>query len=120
MLIDAMKNDFDAKLQYLTESQEAMIEKMANLKTSVNSGKMEMNMTNMNWANSADRLNDQSYELEKLKVSMKKVIEKQRNLDLNLKQLNETLIEGKRFQNQNITDNELENFYNNRTEQYLS
>ena len=48
---------------------------MANLKTSVNSGKMEMNMTNMNWANSADRLNDQSYELEKLKVSMKKVIE---------------------------------------------
>ena len=72
-----MKNDFNAKLQYLTENQESMIEKVANLNSSLNSAKMEMNMTNLNWASSADRLNDQSFELEKLKISMEKMFEKQ-------------------------------------------
>ena len=114
-----MKNDFNAKLQYLTENQESMIEKVANLNSSLNSAKMEMNMTNLNWASSADRLNDQSFELEKLKISMKKMIEKQQRLDLNLKHLNETLIAG-RISNQNITDNQLENYLKNQSKQYLT
>ena len=111
-----MKNDFNAKLQYLTENQESMIEKVANLNSSLNSAKMEMNMTNLNWASSADRLNDQSFELEKLKISMEKMFEKQQKLDLNLRQLNETLI----FPNQNITDNQLENYFKNQSKQYLT
>ena len=115
-----MKNDFNAKLQYLTENQESMIEKVANLNSSLNSAKMEMNMTNLNWASSADRLNDQSFELEKLKISMKKMIEKQQRLDLNLKHLNETLIAGRIFPNQNITNNQLENYFKNQSKQYLT
>ena len=115
-----MKNDFNAQLKYLTENQESMIEKVANLNSSLNSAKMEMNMTNLNWASSADRLNDQSFELEKLKISMKKMIEKQQRLDLNLKHLNETLIAGRIFPNQNITNNQLENYFKNQSKQYLT
>ena len=115
-----MKNDFNAKLQYLTENQESMIEKVANLNSSLNSAKMEMNMTNLNWASSADRLNDQSFELEKLKISMKNMIEQQQKLDLNLKHLNETLIAGRIFPNQNITDNQLENYFKNQSKQNLT
>ena len=115
-----MKNDFNAKLQYLTENQESMIEKVANLNSSLNSAKMEMNTTNLNWASSADRLNDQSFELEKLKISMKNMMEQQQKLDLNLKHLNETLIAGRIFPNQNITDNQLENYFKNQSKQYLT
>ena len=45
MKIDAMKVDLKGKLQYLTENQESMVEKMRNLKLLVNSVKEEVNMT---------------------------------------------------------------------------
>ena len=81
MKIDAMKVDLKEKLQYLTENQESMVEKMRNLKLLVNSVKEEVNMTNLNWANNLDRLNDQSFEMEKLRDSLLRIQESQNELN---------------------------------------
>ena len=97
--IDAMKVDVKEKLQYLTENQESMVEKMGNLKLLVNSVKEEVNMTNLNWANNLDRLNDQSFEMEKLRNSLLRIQESQN--ELNKKDPN--LIDS--IPKQNVTDN---------------
>ena len=76
-----MKVDLKEKLQYLTENQESVVEKMGNLKLLVNSVKEEVNMTNLNWANNLDRLNDQSFEIEKLRNSLLRVQESQNELN---------------------------------------
>ena len=76
-----MKVDLKEKLQYLTENQESMVEKMRNLKLLVNSVKEEVNMTNLNWANNLDRLNDQSFEMEKLRNSLLRIQESQNELN---------------------------------------
>ena len=98
MQIDAMKVDLKEKLQYLTENQESMVEKMGNLKLLVNSVKEEVNMTNLNWANNLDRLNDQSFEMEKLRNSLLRIQESQN--ELNKKDPNNDSIP-----EQNVTDN---------------
>ena len=99
MKIDAMKVDLKEKLQYLTENQESMVEKMGNLKLLVNSVKEEVNMTNLNWANNLDRLNDQSFEMEKLRNSLLRIQESQNELNKKDQNLNESI------PNQNVTDN---------------
>ena len=99
MKIDAMKVDLKEKLQYLTENQESMVEKMGNLKLLVNSVKEEVNMTNLNWANNLDRLNDQSFEIEKLRNSLLRIQESQN--ELNKKDPN--LIDS--IPKQNVTEN---------------
>ena len=76
-----MKVDLKEKLQYLTENQESMVEKMGNLKLLVNSVKAEVNMTNLNWANNLDRLNDQSFEMEKFRNSLLRIQESQNELN---------------------------------------
>ena len=97
--IDAMKVDVKEKLQYLTENQESVVEKMGNLKLLVNSVKEEVNMTNLNWANNLDRLNDQSFEMEKLRNSLLRIQESQNELNKKDQNLNDSIPE------QNVTDN---------------
>ena len=99
MKIDAMKVDLKEKLQYLTENQESMVEKMGNLKLLVNSVKEEVNMTNLNWANNLDRLNDQSFEMEKLRDSLLRIQESQNELNKKDPNLNDSIPK------QNLTDN---------------
>ena len=99
MKIDAMKVDLKEKLQYLTENQESMVEKMRNLKLLVNSVKEEINMTNLNWANNLDRLNDQSFEMEKLRDTLLRVQESQNELNKKDPNLNDSIPK------QNLTDN---------------
>ena len=99
MKIDAMKVDLKEKLQYLTENQESMVEKMGNLKLLVNSVKEEVNMTNLNWANNLDRLNDQSFEMEKLRNSLLRIQESQNELNKKDQNLNDSIPE------QNVTEN---------------
>ena len=99
MKIDAMKVDLKEKLQYLTENQESMVEKMRNLKLLVNSVKEEVNMTNLNWANNLDRLNDQSFEMEKLRDTLLRVQESQNELNKKDPNLNDSIPK------QNLTDN---------------
>ena len=94
-----MKVDLKEKLQYLTENQESMVEKMGNLKSLVNSVKAEVNMTNLNWANNLDRLNDQSFEMEKFRNSLLRIQESQNELNKKDQNLNESI------PNQNVTDN---------------
>ena len=95
-----MKVDLKEKLQYLTENQESMVEKMENLKLLVNSVKAEVNMTNLNWANNLDRLNDQAFEMEKLRNSLLRIQESQNELNKKDQNLNDTTIP-----KQNVTDN---------------
>ena len=97
--IDAMKVDVKEKLQYLTENQESMVEKMGNLKLLVNSVKEEVNMTNLNWANNLDRLNDQSFEMEKLRNSLLRIQESQNELNKKDQNLNDSIPK------QNVADN---------------
>ena len=99
MKIDAMKVDLKEKLQYLTENQESMVEKMGNLKLLVNSVKEEVNMTNLNWANNLDRLNDQSFEMEKLRNSLLRIQESQNELNKKDQNLNDSIPK------QNVTEN---------------
>ena len=99
MKIDAMKVDLKEKLQYLTENQESMVEKMGNLKLLVNSVKEEVNMTNLNWANNLDRLNDQSFEMEKLRNSLLRIQESQNELNKKDPNLNDSIPK------QNVTEN---------------
>ena len=99
MKIDAMKVDLKEKLQYLTENQESMVEKMGNLKLLVNSVKEEVNMTNLNWANNLDRLNDQSFEMEKLRDSLLRIQESQNELNKKDPNLNDSIPK------QNVTNN---------------
>ena len=94
-----MKVDLKEKLQYLTENQESMVEKMENLKLLVNSVKAEVNMTNLNWANNLDRLNDQSFEMEKLRNSLLRIQESQNELNKKDQNLNDSIPK------QNVTDN---------------
>ena len=94
-----MKVDLKEKLQYLTENQESMVEKMRNLKLLVNSVKEEVNMTNLNWANNLDRLNDQSFEMEKLRDSLLRIQENQNELNKKDQNLIDSIPE------QNVTDN---------------
>ena len=94
-----MKVDLKEKLQYLTENQESMVEKMGNLKLLVNSVKAEVNMTNLNWANNLDRLNDQSFEMEKLRDSLLRIQESQNELNKKDQNLNDGIPK------QNVTDN---------------
>ena len=94
-----MKVDLKEKLQYLTENQESMVEKMGNLKLLVNSVKEEVNMTNLNWANNLDRLNDQSFEMEKLRNSLLRIQESQNELNKKDQNLNDSIPE------QNVTEN---------------
>ena len=94
-----MKVDLKEKLQYLTENQESMVEKMGNLKLLVNSVKAEVNMTNLNWANNLDRLNDQSFEMEKLRNSLLRIQESQNELNKKDQNLNDSIPK------QNVTDN---------------
>ena len=94
-----MKVDLQEKLQYLTENQESMVEKMGNLKLLVNSAKAEVNMTNLNWANNLDRLNDQSFEMEKLRNSLLRIQESQNELNKKDQNLNDSIPK------QNVTDN---------------
>ena len=94
-----MKVDLKEKLQYLTENQESMVEKMGNLKLLVNSVKAEVNMTNLNWANNLDRLNDQSFEMEKLRDSLLRIQESQNELNKKDQNLNNSIPK------QNVTDN---------------
>ena len=86
-----MKVDLKEKLQYLTENQESMVEKMENLKLLVNSVKAEVNMTNLNWANNLDRLNDQSFEMEKLRDSLLRIQESQNELNKKDQNLNDSI-----------------------------
>ena len=99
MKIDAMKVDLKEKLQYLTENQESMVEKMGNLKLLVNSVKEEVNMTNLNWANNLDRLNDQSFEMEKFRNSLLRIQESQNELNKKDPNLNDSIPK------QNVTNN---------------
>ena len=99
MKIDAMKVDLKEKLQYLTENQESMVEKMGNLKLLVNSVKEEVNMTNLNWANNLDRLNDQSFEIEKIRNSLLRIQESQNELNKKDPNLNDSIPK------QNVTEN---------------
>ena len=99
MKTDAMKVDLKEKLQYLTENQESMVEKMGNLKLLVNSVKEEVNMTNLNWANNLDRLNDQSFEMEKLRDSLLRIQESQNELNKKDPSLNDSIPK------QNVTEN---------------
>ena len=99
MKIDAMKVDLKEKLQYLTENQESMVVKMRNLKLLVNSVKEEINMTNLNWANNLDRLNDQSFEMEKLRDSLLRIQESQNELNKKDQNLNDSIPK------QNVTEN---------------
>ena len=99
MKIDAMKVDLKEKLQYLTENQESMVEKMGNLILLVNSVKAEVNMTNLNWANNLDRLNDQSFEMEKLRNSLLRIQESQNELNKKDQNLNDSIPK------QNVTEN---------------
>ena len=99
MKIDAMKVDLKEKLQYLTENQESMVEKMGNLKLLVNSVKEEVNMTNLNWANNLDRLNDQSFEIEKIRNSLLRIQESQNELNKKDANLNDSIPK------QNVADN---------------
>ena len=94
-----MKVDLKEKLQYLTENQESMVEKMGNLILLVNSVKAEVNMTNLNWANNLDRLNDQSFEMEKLRNSLLRIQEIQNDLNKKDQNLNDSIPK------QNATDN---------------
>ena len=94
-----MKVDLKEKLQYLTESQESMVEKMGNLKLLVNSVKAEVNMTNLNWANNLDRLNDQAFEMEKLRNSLLRIQESQNELNKKDQNLNDSIPE------QSVIDN---------------
>ena len=94
-----MKVDLKEKLQYLTENQESMVEKMENLKLLVNSVKEEVNMTNLNWANNLDRLNDQSFEMEKLRDSLLRIQESQNELNKKDQNLNDSIPK------QNVTEN---------------
>ena len=94
-----MKVDLKEKLQYLTENQESMVEKMGNLKLLVNSVKAEVNMTNLNWANNLDRLNDQSFEMEKLRNSLLRIQEIQNELNKKDQNLNDSIPK------QNVTEN---------------
>ena len=94
-----MKVDLKEKLQYLTENQESMVEKMGNLKLLVNSVKEEVNMTNLNWANNLDRLNDQSFEMEKLRNSLLRIQESQNELNKKDQNLNDSIPK------QNVTEN---------------
>ena len=94
-----MKVDLKEKLQYLTENQESMVEKMGNLKLLVNSVKAEVNMTNLNWANNLDRLNDQSFEMEKLRNSLLRIQESQNELNKKDQNLNDSIPK------QNVTEN---------------
>ena len=86
-----MKVDLKEKLQYLTENQESMVEKMGNLKLLVNSVKAEVNMTNLNWANNLDRLNDQSFEMEKLRDSLLRIQKSQKELNKKDQNLNDSI-----------------------------
>ena len=94
-----MKVDLKEKLQYLTENQESMVEKMGNLKLLVNSVKEEVNMTNLNWANNLDRLNDQSFEMEKFRNSLLRIQESQNELNKKDPNLNDSIPK------QNVTNN---------------
>ena len=94
-----MKVDLKEKLQYLTENQESMVEKMGNLILLVNSVKAEVNMTNLNWANNLDRLNDQSFEMEKLRNSLLRIQESQNELNKKDQNLNDSIPK------QNVTEN---------------
>ena len=97
--VSLMKVDLKEKLQYLTENQESVVEKMGSLKLLVNSVKEEVNMTNLNWANNLDRINDQSFEMEKLRNSLLRIQESQNELNKKDQKLNDSIPK------QNVTEN---------------
>ena len=96
-IIDAMKADYHEHFESLVQKQESIDEKLSNLQALVTSVQMELNNSLTlevisKWKQSiVNRLESQSNEFEILKTSLQNVVETQELLNLNMKQMNETL-----------------------------